>query len=170
MNEKSIHTQRLILIPFTHRIATNILQENYKELLDMELTLGKGWPDEDAMETIPKIIKALELTGEPTGFESWMIITKDGMKIIGDVGFKGAPNAEGEVDIGYGIIEAERKKGYAYEAAEGLANWALLQPDVKKITAKCLLDNKDSAKLLVKMGFTEIKRDDTMIYWSRQKE
>ncbi|GEC87890.1 MULTISPECIES: GNAT family N-acetyltransferase [Brevibacillus] len=169
MNEKSIHTQRLILIPFTHRIATNILQENYEELLDMGLTLGKGWPDEDAMETIPKIIKALELAGEPTGFESWMIITKDGRKIIGDAGFKGAPNTEGEVDIGYGIIEAERKKGYAYEAAEGLANWALLQPDVKKITAKCLLDNIDSAKLLVKMGFTEIKRDDTMIYWSSQK-
>lgn len=169
MNEKSIHTQRLKLITFTHRIATNILHENYEELLAMGLTLGEGWPDADAMETIPKIIKALERTGEPTGFESWMIITKDGRKIIGDVGFKGVPNPEGEVDIGYGIVEAERKKGYAYEAAEGLTDWALLQPDVKKITARCLLANIDSAKLLVKLGFSEIKRDEAMIYWYRQK-
>ncbi|MED1782238.1 GNAT family N-acetyltransferase [Brevibacillus fortis] len=168
MNELKIQTQRLLLIPFTHKIATNVLQENYEELMGMGLTLGKGWPDADTMETIPKIIIALELAGKPTGFESWMIITTDGMEIIGDAGFKGGPNTEGEVDIGYGIIEAERKKGYAYEAAAGLTNWALSQPKVKKITAKCLLDNIDSAKILVKMGFEEIKRDDTMIYWSKQ--
>ncbi|MFS0553941.1 GNAT family N-acetyltransferase [Brevibacillus sp. 179-C9.3 HS] len=168
MSTKRIDTQRLMLIPFTHRIATNILRENYEELTDMGLTLGKGWPDQDAIDTMPKIMKALDLVGEPTGFESWMIISTDGMKIIGDAGFKGRPNAEGEVDIGYGIIEAERKKGYAIEAATGLANWALSQPEVKKITAKCLLDNIDSAKVLVKMGFEEIKRDDTMIYWSKQ--
>ncbi|MGG4440941.1 GNAT family N-acetyltransferase [Brevibacillus fortis] len=167
MNELKIQTQRLLLIPFTHRIATNVLQENYEELMGMGLTLGKGWPDADTMETIHKIIIALERAGESTGFESWMIITTDGMKIIGDAGFKGGPNTEGEVDIGYGIIEAERKKGYAYEAAAGLTNWALSQPKVKKITAKCLLDNIDSAKILVKMGFEEIKRDDTMIYWSK---
>lgn len=170
MSERRIQTQRLQLIPFTHTMATNILRENYEELTDMGLVLGEGWPDADALETMPKIIKALELVGEPTGFESWMIITEDGKKLIGDAGFKGRPNEEGEVDIGYGIILSERKKGYAYEAATGLANWALSQPDVKRITAKCLHDNTDSAKLLVKMGFAEINRDDTMIYWSLQKE
>ncbi|MCM3080563.1 MULTISPECIES: GNAT family N-acetyltransferase [Brevibacillus] len=170
MSEKRIFTQRLILIPFTIKIAKSIIQGKYEELTDMGLGLGEGWPDEDTMETLPKIIKALELVEEPTGFESWMVIKKDEMSIIGDAGFKGRPNTEGEVDIGYGIIEAERKKGYGFETATGLVVWAFSQPEVNKITAKCLINNIDSARLLKKMKFKEISRDDEMLYWSIQKK
>ncbi|MDR5000979.1 GNAT family N-acetyltransferase [Brevibacillus parabrevis] len=97
---------------------------NFDELLADGYRLGDGWPDEDAIETLPKIIKNLELVGEPTGFESWMIVKQDGNTIIGDAGFKGRPNDQGEVDIGYGIIGNERKKGFAVEAARGLVHWA----------------------------------------------
>ncbi|WP_231637398.1 GNAT family N-acetyltransferase [Paenibacillus sp. FJAT-27812] len=52
---------------------------------------------------------------------------------IGDTGFKGRPNADGEVDIGYAIMEKERKQGYGVEAAKGLAKWALSEPDVSRM-------------------------------------
>ncbi|TGV29651.1 N-acetyltransferase, partial [Mesorhizobium sp. M00.F.Ca.ET.186.01.1.1] len=132
--------------------------------------LGDGWPDEDAIETLPKIIKNLELVGEPTGFESWMIVKQDGNTIIGDAGFKGRPNDQGEVDIGYGIIGNERKKGFAVEAARGLVHWAFSQPEVKAITARCRIDNADSAKILGKLNFQEKLRDEEMICWSLTRE
>jgi [ribosomal protein S5]-alanine N-acetyltransferase len=169
MSVEQIITERLFLIPFTKRITTFILDGYYEELINMGFSLGEGWPDEDAIETIPKILRNLELVKEPKGFESWMIVKKDRMTIIGDTGFKGKPNPKGEIDIGYGIIEQERKKGYGIEAAQGLVGWAFSKTEVKTITAKCLINNTDSARVLEKIKFKEISRDDEMIHWSLKK-
>jgi ribosomal-protein-alanine N-acetyltransferase len=167
MSVEQMVTERLLLVPFTYEVASSLLEGHYDVVLRKGFFLGEGWPDEDAIETLPKIIYNLNAVGgEPSGFESWMIIRQDNRTIIGDTGFKGRPNADGEVDIGYAIIEKERKKGYGVEAAKGLAEWALSQPDVKAITAKCLLNNIDSAKVLVKMGFKETGRDGEYISWS----
>lgn len=37
------------------------------------------------------------------------------------------------------------------------------------MTARCLLTNTDSAKVLEKMQFNELGRDDEMIYWALVK-
>lgn len=170
MQLENIYTDRLVLIPYTRKIATEILGGRYQELFDLGISFDAGWPDEAELETVPKILKNLELVNDPTGFESWMIIVKQGMKIIGSTGFKGVPDAEGSIDIGYGIINQEQKKGYAIEAASALAEWALAKNEVNNITARCLLTNSSSARLLGKMKFIEISRDDEMIYWKLEKQ
>ena len=170
MKDTRITTERLFLTPFTKSSSESILQGNFEELLESGYRLGDGWPDEDAIETLPKIIKNLELVGEPTGFESWMIVKKDGNAIIGDAGFKGRPNELGEVDIGYSIIMRERKKGFGVEAAKGFVKWAFSQAEVKAITARCLIDNADSVRILGKLNFEEKSRDEEMIYWSLTRE
>ncbi|MND85102.1 anhydro-N-acetylmuramic acid kinase [compost metagenome] len=160
-----LHTKRLILAPFTLELAQAVDEGYYDELIKAGYNLGFGWPDEETLETIPKIIKNIEVVGEPTGFESWMIIRKDNNSIIGDIGFKGIPADDGVIDIGYGIIEAERKKGFAVEAAHALIEWAIEQPQVRLITAKCLTHNFASRKILTRVGFIEIKKADGIIYW-----
>jgi ribosomal-protein-alanine N-acetyltransferase len=168
MNLKNIITDRLLLIPFTKEITTIILRGDFTKLIEMGFHLGKGYPDVETLDTIPKILHNLNLVQEPTGFESWMIVLKDEMTIIGDIGFKGIPNHFGAVDIGYGIIDSERKKGYASEATRGLIKWAFSISEVKVITAKCLLDNTDSSKILSKLNFNEVERDNEMIHWELQ--
>ncbi|NSW91893.1 MAG: GNAT family N-acetyltransferase [Firmicutes bacterium] len=42
------------------------------------------------------------------------------MSVIGDASFKGSPDENGMIEIGYGLIEEERKKGYCFEAVDGL--------------------------------------------------
>lgn len=170
MSLEKITTERLLLIPFTRTICTAILEGHFEVLIDQGFTLGEGWPDQETIETIPKILKNLQLVMEPSGFESWMIVKKDRMTLIGDAGFKGGPNSKGEIDIGYGIIEHERKKGYGIEAAQGLVNWAFSKPEVDTITAKSFIHNIDSAKILGKMRFKEIARDADMIHWSLKKK
>ena len=165
MHLENIYTDRLVLIPYTKKIATGILGGNYQELFNLGISFDEGWPDAIELETVPKILKNLELVNKPTGFESWMIVVKQGMKIIGSTGFKGVPNDEGSIDIGYGIISQAQKKGYAIEAVTALAKWAFSKPEVKMITARCVLNNMNSARLLGKMKFIEISRDDEMIYW-----
>jgi [ribosomal protein S5]-alanine N-acetyltransferase len=165
MSIEKILSDKLIFVPFTLDFATSILEGNLDVLESLGLKTDKNWPDNESIETLPKIIKNLELVKEPTGFESWMIVRQDNMFVIGDAGFKGKPNANGEVDIGYSIIEKEQKRGYGFETAKKLADWAFLHPDVKHITASCLINNIASAKILEKVGMQEISRDEEMIYW-----
>jgi ribosomal-protein-alanine N-acetyltransferase len=132
----------------------------------MGLKKGKSWPDEDVIETLPKIHNNLLQVAAPTGFESWMIIKNDTLEIIGDAGFKGINSERGTIDIGYGIIKEERRNGYAEEAVKALIKWAFSNEIVKAITANCLTTNTISINLLKKLNFIEKKRDDEMIYWT----
>ena len=166
----TIHTHRLLLRPYTVSLATAILNNQLEAIHALGLKPGEGWPDADTLDTVPRILKNLEKVDAPTGFESWMIIKKEDQAIIGDAGFKGVPNAAGQIDIGYGIIAAERKKGYALEAAKGLMQWAFTNDSVKEITARCLVGNTASVKVLEKMGFNETSRDKGMIHWSFKKK
>lgn len=164
-----LKTERLILIPFTIQICNNILKGDFSELFKMGLKKGQSWPDQDVMETVPKILNNLSQVESPTGFESWMIIKSDTSEIIGDLGFKGFNHEKENVDIGYGIIEEERRKGYAEEAVTELIKWTLSKEIVKEITACCLIDNVSSMNLLEKLNFVALKNDNEMVYWSLQK-
>ncbi|MHC2992706.1 acetyltransferase [Pontibacter sp. HJ8] len=164
-----IHTNRLVLVPFTLPVAQALLAFNTGILAQIGLQPTRFWPDQESMDTLPRIIKRLEQVPEPTGFESWMIVLKHNATVIGDAGFKGAPNQEGAVDIGYSIIEQEQQQGYGLETAKALMDWAFRQPDVKAVTANCLLENAASIRLLAKLGMREIVRDDEMIYWKLPK-
>lgn len=161
-----LSTERLTLIPYTIPICMHILNQEFDFLKKMDLRKGRGWPDDDVLETLPKIINNLSEIGAPTGFESWMIIKNETSEIIGDIGFKGFNQKEQLIDIGYGIILGERRQGYAEEAAKALIRWAFEQGIVKEITAKCLTDNVSSIHLLQKLNFKEVKRDDIFLYWS----
>lgn len=165
----NLETERLLLIPFTIQICRNLLNNDFSELINKGLQRGKSWPDGDVMETLPKIINNLSEVGTPTGFESWMIIKKDTLEIIGDLGFKGFNYQHANIDLGYGIIKEERRKGYAEEAATSLIRWAFSNEIVKEITARCLFDNEGSIHLLEKLHFIKTKEEDKMIHWSLNK-
>ena len=148
------------------QICKNVINDNYSNLLEMGLKKGISWPDNDVLETLPKIINNLTQVESPTGFESWMIIKSKTKEIIGDVGFKGFNEEEENVDIGYGIIKEERRNGYAEEAVRGLIKWAFSNKIVKEITAKCSVENVNSIDLLRKINFIETYADNEMIYWT----
>ena len=94
----------------------------------------------------------LKLNGCEEWGSDWKISSKTGA-IVGGIGFKGAPDAEGMVEIGYGIDEAYRQNGYATEALSGMVKWALQQDGVEYISAQTEPDNKISQNVLLKNGF-----------------
>ncbi len=85
-------------------------------------------------------------------YSIWMIERKDGA-LVGDLSFKGF-NADGSVEIGYGIKEAHRGRGYAAEAVDAAVMWALQQPGVTRVEAETEPDNSASQRVLEKCGFT----------------
>ena len=164
-----IETERLILIPFTLKMCEELMENNFTSLEDLDFKTSNSWPDDDFIETLPKLINNLKKVFSPTGFENWMIIKKDSKEVIGDVGFKGFSSISQSCDIGYGIAVEHRKKGYASEALKAMIEWAFSDDGIEEVTASCLITNLNSKKLLERLTFKEIDRDKEYIYWSLQK-
>lgn len=72
--------------------------------------------------------------------------------LIGEGGFKGKPDAEGVVEIGYAIVPEYRQRGLATEAARGLADYAFSHPNVNIVQAHTLPEGTASINVLKKLG------------------
>lgn len=81
----------------------------------------------------------------------WMIELKDGTH-IGELCFKGL-EADGTAEIGYGIAEEYRGRGYATEAVKAVSARAFEYPAVTAVTAETAADNTASQRVLEKCGF-----------------
>lgn len=165
MNLKNIDTSRLTLIPVTLEITKSLLNGSSKEIEELGIQCDRKWPTEDTMDILPIINESLEKSKTPTGFEIWMIVNRQTKKIIGDIGFHGSPDENGEVQVGFGLVEHERGKGFGSESLIAIMDWLKFQENVKVIKADCLISNKPSARILEKAGLKEVNRDDEYIYW-----
>jgi RimJ/RimL family protein N-acetyltransferase len=78
--------------------------------------------------------------------------------VIGMVGFKGPRDADGMVEIAYGIVPAYRNKGMATEAAKALVRYAFASggQHVRVVRAHTLPEPNASTRVLTKCGFERV--------------
>ncbi|MDX1414840.1 MAG: bifunctional GrpB family protein/GNAT family N-acetyltransferase [Candidatus Promineifilaceae bacterium] len=88
----------------------------------------------------------------------WIMVIASEPFGAGLIGFKGTPDKNGEVEIGYGIDASRRNQGYTTAAAKMLVDWALNQKACCAVTAWSNKENKASARVLQKVGL-EIGRE-----------
>ncbi len=98
-------------------------------------------------------------------FRLWRFISVQDNKKVGGVLFKGAPNENGEVEIGYGIDDEYQCQGYATEAIKETIKWALEQEGVLSVIAETEKDNIPSQKVLQKIGMIKYAESDTAFLW-----
>lgn len=94
----------------------------------------------------------------------WLIIDKGNKKGIGFIGFKGLPDENGYLEVGYSLSPNYRKKRFMTEALETLVNWAYGFQGSKGITAKVLKTNIGSIKVLNNCNFklvSSTEQEDT---------
>jgi RimJ/RimL family protein N-acetyltransferase len=72
---------------------------------------------------------------------------------VGQCGFKGPPDADGAVEIAYGVASDQESNGYATEAARALLAYALSVDQVKLVRAHTLPASSASKRVLAKCGF-----------------
>lgn len=160
-----IETNRLRMITFTADMMKASLHGDLKKAAGYKVT--PGYPMDAYKELFPYKIERFRQYPEENEYEG-AIIHKGEQKIIGDMGFKGGPDEEGNMDLGYSMMEAYQGKGYTTEMAQAAVAWGLQQPGVKKITASCSENNIASIRVLEKVGFTRNRTEDGEIYWSIQ--
>ena len=84
---------------------------------------------------------------------SFFIVHKADRRLLGTCGFKGAPDDEGLVEIGYEIEASYRQQGLATETAQGLIDFAVQHDEVTKVIAHTLAYENPSVSVLKKLGF-----------------
>jgi ribosomal-protein-alanine N-acetyltransferase len=157
-------TPRLTLIPFTLDLAQAALRGNHQlgELLD--ITIPDSWPNADYREFLPLYAEGLARRPAEGEF-SYLIVHSAARALIGDAGGKGGPDAAGVVELGYSIVPAYQRQGYATEAVRRLIGWIRQQPNVQLITAECLYDNHASTGVLRDVGMRQVAADARLLYW-----
>ncbi|MGP4108485.1 GNAT family N-acetyltransferase [Virgibacillus sp. L01] len=160
-----INTDRLTLVTFTVEMmrATLIGQHQLEEITDYKA--ADEYPMEDYKQLLAYKIDRFTRCPEENEWEGIIIHKKDNT-IMGDMGFKGGPNEEGEMDLGYSIVPSYQGKGYATEMTIAMVNWGLQQQKVNKITASCSESNIPSIRVLEKTGFEQIRTEGKEIYWA----
>jgi ribosomal-protein-alanine N-acetyltransferase len=88
----------------------------------------------------------------------FLIIHNKDNVLIGLGGYKGPPNANGDIEICYGIIASYRSKGYATEAAKWFIAHAFENEKVKIVSATTLSDTGPSSNVLRKCGMLKVGR------------
>ncbi len=83
----------------------------------------------------------------------FFVVEREHRAIIGTAGFKGPPDADGMVEIAYGIVPSFEGRGYATEAAMALVRFARETADVTLIRAHTLPAANASTRVLTKCGF-----------------
>jgi len=132
-----IKTKRLKIYPATQeqmkkfiaRQSDENLKAAYSEMLEGSLAHPKQWH----------------------WYAIWMIELEEGTH-IGELCFKGL-DENGVAEIGYGILENFQNQGFASEAVQAVATWALREPRVSAIEAEADVNNIASQKVLEKCGF-----------------
>lgn len=96
-------------------------------------------------------------------FTYWVITLDKSSVVMGLIGFKGF-EANGSVEVGYGIHKDFEGKGYTTEALSQLKDWAFGHKYCKSITARGVLkDNYGSQRVLLKNGFEKFNETDEII-------
>jgi len=160
----SIETEHLVLHPVTPAEAQRIVSRTPGP----QDTWADGFPREDDLDGLGMLARAGDEQSDATQarpFGSMLIAERASRSAIGSIGFFGPPDEEGQVTIGYGLVEQYRGRGLGTEALAALIAYCRTRPEVRTILADTEVENKVSQRVLEKCGFTFIRANDEACFY-----
>jgi len=111
----------------------------------------------DRAEVSPEWIARLQGAPAPSPWtHGFAMVERASGADVGGCAFKGPPDADGMVEIAYGVNEAYRRRGYARESAVALVRYAFDQGGATVVRAHTKPDNEASSRVLVAAGFERL--------------
>jgi RimJ/RimL family protein N-acetyltransferase len=176
MNVFSLHrrdtlleTERLLLSPLTVT-ELELWLYNPSELESrLQLVLAEAHLD-GYMKTVfkRKIDNIRRDRRNAIWYTYWVIVVKNESAVAGNVGYKHPPNAEGLIEVGYGIAPPFQRRGIMTEALGAFIEWTQQQEGVAVVRAETLKDNHASIRVLRKCGFEMHGETSSRYLWNRE--
>ncbi|MGW0144696.1 GNAT family N-acetyltransferase [Streptomyces sp. NPDC003333] len=147
-NDLVLTSGRLTLQGLTPATAADIAQGG-----DGGFDWVVGGPYEGTREAAGMLTQAYEAGLHRPEFGVFVLVRQEDGLAVGGIGFHGAPDEEGRVEIGYDLVEGARGRGYATEALDALSRWALARDDVHSLCATVEEDNVPSQRVVERAGY-----------------
>jgi len=147
-NLPTIKTSRLILRKFTHEDVSDVYEYG-KDPKVAEYVLWYPHSSQyESLEFVNNTVQAY-LNGEPS---PWAIEFKENGKVIGSTGFFTVDYNHHKGEIGYALSREYWGKGIMPEAVNAVIGIGFNEFGLNRIQAHTSIDNKGSAKVLLKCG------------------
>jgi RimJ/RimL family protein N-acetyltransferase len=145
-----LESAHLLLVPQSMAAVRALLAGE-----DPGLPLAEGYPHADTFD-------ALRMVAEHGGPEDggWFVVLAEDGRVVGDLGTFGPPDADGRVEIGYGLAAPFRGRGIGSEAVATFVDWLVSLPGVRVVTASVEVGNEASRRLLARIGFVLVGEAD----------
>ena len=155
-----IQTKRLDLIPLSPAVLRAALELDRNKIGRL---LGASVPQSWEIRRGFLELQLRQLEANPA-LQPWLargIVLRSEGQLIGDIGCHSAPfsapaSAPKTVELGYSVMEAWRRRGFAQEAIEALIQWACTQHRVHRFVLSISPENQASQALAAKMGFQKV--------------
>ncbi|MEU7322258.1 GNAT family N-acetyltransferase [Streptomyces griseoviridis] len=112
-----------------------------------------GGPFQGTRDAAGMVLKAYRAGVHRPEFGLFVLVRREDGLAVGGLGFHGVPDEEGRAEIGYDLVEGARGQGYATEALDALAGWALARDDVRSLCALVEEENAASQRVVARAGF-----------------
>lgn len=151
-----LQTDRLLMVPITIRIVEAIF-ENRRDLAEqvLDARLPEAWPGRALVERA--FCADLDAIRADPEFRLWgdrVMIRRADRRVVGSVVFHGGPDAEGIVEVGYGVEQDLQRQGFATEGTRAAVEWALSQANVNSVRACTPSWHVASRRVLERCGMT----------------
>ena len=117
----------LVLEPVGVQRARNILAGDLSGL-----TLGERWPHPGTLDGLRMVAECQAGLVPDSQPQAWLVLL-DGV-VIGECGTSGQANEAGDIEIGYGLAEPYRGRGFGAEMLAALSRWLVAQDGVHRVT------------------------------------
>ena len=149
-------TARLDLVAATMQHAQATIEGSAAIASLMQVIVPASWPPELLDADALKFFR--DKLAEDESQAAWWFYfvlrrNAEGTRtLIGSAGFKGPPDADGMVEIGYGLLPEFHLQGYASEASNALVVFAFADTRVQRVIAETLPELLGSMGVMRRCG------------------
>ncbi|MEV6283636.1 GNAT family protein [Kribbella sp. NPDC051770] len=166
-------TERLVLRSWTATDVAAVLDASSASQSSQLAVLRPGLRPEHWAGDFPsdgdRVIAGL-LATQPEwlgAFGHRLVVERASGLVVGSIGLFWPPT-DGVVELGYGVVESVRGRGYATEATAALTAYALSSPEVHTVQAGVELSNPASVRVLEKASFQRVSADQETARYERR--
>jgi RimJ/RimL family protein N-acetyltransferase len=142
-------TERLIIRPLTIADKNEIFE--YRR--DKEINKYQGWIPEKIEDVEVFIAKISEKINIPNTWFQFVLIEKETLKIVGDLGIHFIDSENKQTEIGCTLNKDFQNKGYATESVKRVIDYLFRDLNKHRIITSIDPDNKKSIRLVERIGF-----------------
>ena len=174
---ETLSTPRLHLVPLTGAVLRRRLEsDDFESVVDLPdgartVRFGPQWPG-DALGSYPRLLTDVGEAADAVVDLRYVAIERETGYAVAELGAKRPVEADGSVEIGYGVNESEWGRGLGTEAVGALVDHALSREDIARVLAHTTPDNIASQRVLENTGFSRIgstveEGHGTVAVWER---